>query len=399
METGDGLLIRVRPRAGMFTTADLGAVARIAAQFGNGVVDLTNRANLQMRGFTTETVPAALDALRDAGLLDVSPAVEAVRNVVVDPRAGLDPGRIDVHPLAAAFEAELGRATDVLALPGKFGFAFYGAHETAPSVAADITAVALDAASCAIMLDGASVMAATVSMSEAPMAMLSLARAFLSMRAENPNVRRMRDAVDAAGAPALFRQAGLAASAQCAPVQAAAPIGVLSADAPFAVGIGFPFGRIDAPSLARLVEIARQLGIAKTHPSAARALVFPVGSVDDATALVAHAGTLGLIIDPADARLGVDVCPGSPLCGRASTDTRRDTEDLAGRARIAGSIHVSGCIKGCAHPGRAALTFVARDGAYDLVVGGTTNDAPRRVGIAPAGLAAAAVAELEPMRS
>ncbi|MEA2726013.1 MAG: precorrin-3B synthase, partial [Acetobacteraceae bacterium] len=39
-------------------------------------------------------------------------------------------------------------------------------------------------------------------------------------------------------------------------------------------------------------------------------------------------------------------------------------------------IHVSGCEKGCAHPGSAAVTLVARDGRYDLVRDGPASGLP-----------------------
>jgi precorrin-3B synthase len=59
----------------------------------------------------------------------------------------------------------------------------------------------------------------------------------------------------------------------------------------------------------------------------------------------------------------------------APTDAAR----LAGAAShliAAGlSLHVSGCAKGCAHPGPADLTLVGQEnGCYGLVVGGTARD-------------------------
>jgi precorrin-3B synthase len=59
---------------------------------------------------------------------------------------------------------------------------------------------------------------------------------------------------------------------------------------------------------------------------------------------------------------------------------RRDAAVLAAElAQQAGSatlVHVSGCEKGCAHPRPAPLTFVARNGRYDLVRDGTASDPP-----------------------
>jgi precorrin-3B synthase len=59
----------------------------------------------------------------------------------------------------------------------------------------------------------------------------------------------------------------------------------------------------------------------------------------------------------------------------ATTDTRRDARRIADRVRghaFLPSIHVSGCDKGCARRGAAALTLVARDGRYDVIC----NDGP-----------------------
>ena len=40
------------------------------------------------------------------------------------------------------------------------------------------------------------------------------------------------------------------------------------------------------------------------------------------------------------------------------------------------TLHVSGCVKACAHPAAADLTLIGRDGHYDVVLGGRTRDKP-----------------------
>jgi precorrin-3B synthase len=52
MESGDGLIVRVRLRAGSLSIAAAGALARAAARFGNGHIDLTRRPLLQIEGVT-----------------------------------------------------------------------------------------------------------------------------------------------------------------------------------------------------------------------------------------------------------------------------------------------------------------------------------------------------------
>jgi precorrin-3B synthase len=85
---------------------------------------------------------------------------------------------------------------------------------------------------------------------------------------------------------------------------------------------------------------------------------------------------LQLITDARDPRLAMDVCPGAPACPNASTETRRDAQRLVDTLQDSlaafPSFHISGCEKGCARRGAAALTLVARNGAYDIIC----NDGP-----------------------
>ncbi|MET0407687.1 MAG: precorrin-3B synthase, partial [Hyphomicrobium sp.] len=55
MRSGDGLLVRIRPRAGAFSLSALSTIAEVAAGFGSGEIDLTNRGNLQIRGISETT--------------------------------------------------------------------------------------------------------------------------------------------------------------------------------------------------------------------------------------------------------------------------------------------------------------------------------------------------------
>jgi precorrin-3B synthase len=74
----------------------------------------------------------------------------------------------------------------------------------------------------------------------------------------------------------------------------------------------------------------------------------------------------GLITDPADPLLRVDACPGAPLCPQATVETR----DLARRiaSLVTGSLHVSGCAKGCARSAPADATLTGSTGLFDLAL-------------------------------
>ena len=50
MRSGDGLVVRIRPHGGRLSPAQATGIAELAERFGNGLIDVTNRANLQIRG-------------------------------------------------------------------------------------------------------------------------------------------------------------------------------------------------------------------------------------------------------------------------------------------------------------------------------------------------------------
>ncbi len=83
MPSGDGLLARIKPFGGRLPSAALRAFAEAAASYGNGIIELTGRGNLQVRGLTN--APAFARAMVAAGLADPDPAREARRNVIIVP--------------------------------------------------------------------------------------------------------------------------------------------------------------------------------------------------------------------------------------------------------------------------------------------------------------------------
>ena len=116
MASGDGLVVRVRAHGGRLSQEQARGLAALALRHGNGLIDLSARANLQLRGITNHAaVVAGLGAL---GLIDADQQSEARRNILVTPFWRQDDGTQDL----ARELAEALAASD-LSLPGKFGFA------------------------------------------------------------------------------------------------------------------------------------------------------------------------------------------------------------------------------------------------------------------------------------
>jgi precorrin-3B synthase len=96
----------------------------------------------------------------------------------------------------------------------------------------------------------------------------------------------------------------------------------------------------------------------------------------------------GVITDPDDPLRHVFACTGAPGCLQAASATRPLARSLAGRLPAGQTLHVSGCAKGCACPGPAALTLVATPQGWDVVARGIAANAPARTGLTEAQIVA-----------
>lgn len=398
MQTGDGLVVRIRPLCGALDAAQMIALADIARRHGNGLIDLTRRANLQLRGIGEHHLPDVWTALSRIGLMDPSADAESVRNVMVSPLAGLDPSqRHDIRPLAAALEKALAETPALWALPGKFGFAVDGGGLLPlDGERADIRLSASTAdrpVTIALGIDSSTGTRwlGAFDPSTATAAAIRVAEAFVGTPKPTPRAR-MRD-LDAGGVSMLQR----ALETTCAPPTAIAPDRPSAADRVgridvggviVAVGLGAPLGRLTADALAALANAAALTGAGTFRLSPWRALYVPAKTDTEAASLLATGQDLGLVMDARDPLIAIDACPGTPACRSAWADTRAAARQIAAQMPLPGvaSLHVSGCAKGCARSRAADLVLVAGPAGFGIVRHGIASAAPGAV-IAPTALA------------
>jgi len=199
-------------------------------------------------------------------------------------------------------------------------------------------------------------------------------------RSGRTEARRIRSlAPDLAGELATLAPLAPAASPFRRP--SAPRAGLFDVEGSCAVLLALPFGRCDAAQLTHVATWGERFGNGGIRLSFTRGLMLPGIAKADGPALLAEAGCFGFIVDARDPRLSVLACPGKPACAAAWTPAHEDALRIADVARelLAGeaTIHVSGCPKGCAHPGAADLTLVGREnGSYGIVTGGTSGDVP-----------------------
>ena len=371
MPSGDGLIVRVRPRCGAFALATADALADLAERLGNGHIDLTRRANLQLRGLTEENLPELQGTLARLDLIDADAESEAVRNVMVAPLAGLDSTQpFDVRPIARSLEHALANDGRLQALPAKFGMLVDGGGPA--SIAAERADICLAAVGKAMAfgLDTprGTQWLGTIAPERAASLAIAAAHAFLGVAAR----RRMRDMPTAAFAEVCAVLTPLLSPIERRPRPGGRRLGLM----PAAVGVAAPFGRLSASQLRRLVALAVDAGAADLRLSPWRAVYVGARDAEAARAVLEGAGEGGLIVEQDDPMLQIEACPGAPDCPSSSVDARGDARRLASIAAahgFKGSIHVSGCDKGCASSLPSELVLAGKAGGYQLMLNATTR--------------------------
>jgi precorrin-3B synthase len=395
METGDGLLARVRAPRGRLSLDQADALADAALRCGNGAIGLSARANLHLRGVTERTLPDLHAQLEEAGLIDADPEVERLRNIVTSPLDDLDPdASFDLGPSVAALETRLNEDEGLRRLPAKFSFVI-DAKGRLPlgDVEADVRLDGARDGTIAVTLAGDDALAAQCLAAETGDVAARLGLAFLALAgADEASPRRMRALVEREGAEVIFAKAALRAKprkrAQRRPALREI-LGAHSYGAEFVVGAAGAFGEIEAARFKALLERARGLGASSLRLTPWR--VFLIAGLDPrgAEALVDAIAELGVIVDADDPRLRIAACPGAPACAHGLGPVRADGNDWAGLLPKAEGVilHVSGCAKGCARPAATAATVTATARGYDLILAGKAGDPPTRRGLSSAEVA------------
>lgn len=361
MMSGDGLVVRVRPPGGRLTQVQARGIADLSARYGNGLIDLSSRANVQLRGVSEAAHGALIEGLRALGLIDPSTEAESRRNIVVSPLWQTGDGTTDLsHALTDAL-----MATGAPQTPGKFGYAIdCGPAPVLRDISADIRIERDASGGLIVRPDGALTGAPVTAETAAPTA-VRLAHWFLeSGGAPEGRGRMAAHLARGVSLPAEFMLARTIDKPAPPPVPGPLPQGFL---------VGFEFGQMQSETMSILAE-----------SGPLRATPWRMILIEGATKAP---DIPGLITVPDDARRNVIACTGAPACPQALVATRPLARALGPSLAPSQMLHVSGCAKGCAHPGTAALTLVGRPGAtFDLIRNGTTTDPPALTGLAPEAL-------------
>ncbi|TPM06741.1 precorrin-3B synthase [Mesorhizobium sp. B2-3-7] len=428
MQTGDGLLVRLNPVAGGPSSGGLSpklliGLAESALRHGNGIMEVTARGSLQIRGLTTQSATLLAKEVDALGIV-----VRTGVPVETGPLAGIDPQEIvDPRPLADRIREAVEDAGLSQRLGPKVSVVVDGGGQlTMDAVTADVR---LKAASTeagirwrvSVAGDGRN---AKVLAKVNAHAARDIAVAALRMVAEKGREAHTRDlserqiaslaswhstappsvlpdisptrgeiahsrsplpiSWDAEGEPAPEPPISPLVGEMSGRTEGGAvehprsPIGVFDLNTGRALGIGLPYGSMPAERLIALAQSAVTLGTSEIRLAPGRALLF-LGQPPAANpSLQQTAATLGFVTAPTDPRTRIAACPGAPACASGRIATRDIAEAIAteNADSLDFTLHVSGCAKGCAHPGPAALTVVGGENGAGLVVNATAKALP-----------------------
>lgn len=383
------------------------AIADAADAYASGLVELTNRANLQVRGVKPDGEMMLSQQLSDAGLGPRVCATESTdpegaarqafvaddaRNLLLSPVAGLDAAALcDTSSLAEEILAVLQNEPRFAGLSPKFSVLLDGGERLAAlDHPHDVWFAAMPTASgagayprFAVGLAGQpssnrSDALAAVQADDVAALTRALLHAFLDLAA--PDENRMRDLLRSHDRHAVLAQAAASAriELQCdgavrtwrrTAAQPARRFGAYPQRDPglWHVGGQPPLGRIDTATLRELVRLASAHGDGTLRCTPWQGVLVPNVAQADVPHVEQGLRCLGFALDAQDPLARLIACAGSAGCAKGLADTKADAFHLAGQLPAGVEVHLSGCTRSCAAAHCAPYTLLAVEpGRYDL---------------------------------
>lgn len=378
------------------------AIADAADAHAAGIVELTNRANLQVRGVKTGHEDDLSRQLSDAGLGPQVPSsvpmpgaqqaavADDVRNLLLSPSAGIDDHALcDTQPVARKILALLQNERRFAALSPKFSVLLDGGERLAaldhphdlwfaamtPETDAGCW-FAIGVAGQPGVLEGAAL--AAVRADDLPPMTMALLHTFLDLATADEN--RMRDLLGRlTGAQILARAATRAGielrrdasvsrwrRAQNEPSRRFGAWrqrdGRLSH-----VGGQPPLGRVDTHGLRTLARLAQRHGSGTFRLTPWQSALIPDVPSHAIAEVERGLASLGFSLDARDPLSRLIACASSSGCAKGLADTKADALDLARRLPAGVDAHLSGCVRSCAAAHCASYTLLAvGPDRYDL---------------------------------
>jgi precorrin-3B synthase len=383
----DGGICRVKLAAGQLHSRQARAIAEAASHCASGVLELTNRSNLQIRGVRSDCVTALTQQLLDAGLGPRHPAGDDVRNLMLSPSAGLDrTAEWDTRPLAMQVLALLENRPELHSLSAKFALQLDGGESLAmlhhPH---DLWLSALPGQPQWLVFGLAgspSEPALAAVPAEHGMALIhGVLNTFLHLASpEQSRMRHLLSTVPVAAfiehlqarLPFPLRRDQAVSRWRRRDVPCRAPIGIIAQQQTGLqmVAAAARLGRISASQLLTLADLAEHHGDATLRLTPWQGLLLPNIPTVAAESVLQALAELDLLTDATEPLSNLIACSGSRACAKGLADSKADALQLAERLRASTArpqVHLSACPRSCAAAHTAPFTLLASSsGHYQL---------------------------------
>lgn len=354
-DAADGRLARVRIPGGRLSPQALVTLAAAADELGNGLLDITARANLQLRGLRDgEDVAAELAVRLRASALLPSVAHDRARNVLASPLAGRAPGALDeVDDIVALLDTGICASDALRDLPGRFCFLADDGTGAGREIGPDVTVVARGGGPFGVALDGRDLDFEDDGPAAVALA-LGAAEAFVAARGDG-----WRLSETPGGMATIAAALGLALAPITRAVRTCtfAPGAVTQRDGRVALTALAPLGQL-WPGLLRALAPMSPGGV---RLSARRTVT--VLDLDPAQVAATRdaLGEAGLVLEETSGWVGLTACAGIGACPRALLDIRAAACARAlTRSAREPTEHWAGCERRCGELPATPVTVAAR---------------------------------------
>ncbi|WP_181256647.1 precorrin-3B synthase [Merismopedia glauca] len=378
----DGKLVRIRIPGGILGSEQCQVLAEAIAYLNSNTIDITNRANLQIRGLSASMPPEVLLKLQDAGLAAKNPELDRFRNIMASPTAGIDPEQlIDTRPLVRQLDEYLASNLNLAGLSPKFSIGIDGGEKVSIEQQPNdifFKAVAVeDKVYFNLYIAGINLETAVI-----PENCLSLvgaiAQVYLDLVPANITRKpRLKQVIEDFGRSNYIDRLQLYLSSSCLSARLSTErsrsatslhLGIYPQIQPdlFYIGISLPLGRLELNQLRGIAEIIENYGNGTLKLTPWRSILLPDIRDRNLDTVQQKLAELGLSIKNNNIWGGLVACSGTTGCAASFTDTQGDAIALARyladniTLNQPVTIHLSGCPKSCAHHGSSDLTLVGK---------------------------------------
>lgn len=374
-------MMRIRMPNGFARSHQLAAIADLSTRLGNGVLDITTRQQVELRGYALDTVPEIFERLRGVDLTSLQTGMDNVRNINGCALSGLTPGELfDGSSAVFALDRLLvgpDGNPEFTNLPRKMNVTITGCRENCTHNESQDIALTpaerdgqpgFNLAVGGKMGSGgftiATALDAFVELDKAAAVAAEIVRIFRDHGERGPRAKcRLAFLIAAWGLEKFRAELTLRlgrdlprAGADARTAVHADHLGVQSQRQPgrMAVGCSIPTGRVNPAQMTELARLADTYGNGAVRFTVAQDAIIPNVPEDRVDRLLAEPLLRDFPVKPSPFFRRLVACTGTDFCNLAQIETKsaaialsRELDRRLGPDAQAISIHWSGCPAAC----------------------------------------------------